>query len=106
MTNTAPAPKPGDWMENKQTLADGVHFLLAFFLFIHVYLFVPAPAMYWSLGGLQIFILVFFGVKEAWYDLKYETGETWKSSLEDYLGYVFGSTWFWLMFLLKMYVRH
>ena len=100
MTNPAPAPKPGDWMENAQTLANGVHFLLAYSLLLTTILFFNTHIDGW----IQLFILVFFGIKEGWYDLKYETGETWKSSLEDYLGYIAGSALFWLVFGLKLHL--
>jgi hypothetical protein len=85
--------KPGDWMENKQILADGVHTLLAYSLLITTFVLMPTRAC----AYMQAFILVFFGLKEGWYDLRYETGETWKSSAEDYLGYIIGSLIFWFV---------
>lgn len=98
---TAPTQKPGDWMENAQTLANIGHFLggyvipltlafISYVFFKHAW----APPIV-----VQVMLATYVLVKEYWYDLKYETGETFASSTEDVLGYLFGSIVAWALIL-------
>jgi hypothetical protein len=45
-------------------------------------------------------------VKEYWYDLKYETGETLQSSTVDALGYLVGSVILWALVALTVILGH
>jgi hypothetical protein len=85
--------KPGDWMEDKQTLANGVHAALSYSILLTT-AFLAHASWRW-IGGIEAFLVVFVTVKEAWYDLKYETGETWQSSLEDAIGWLVGNILAW-----------
>lgn len=90
--------KPGDWMENSQTLANGVHAALSYgILLTTAFLAHTSPYLWWWIGGVEAFLLVFVTVKEAWYDLKYETGETWQSSAEDAFGWLVGNAIAWVV---------
>ena len=84
--------KPGDWMENVQNLADGDHVAIGA-------LAVVVPALYahtWLPMLVASAVLVpFVLAKEYWYDLRYETGETWRSSTVDALGYLIGQAFGW-----------
>ena len=81
------AAKPGDWMENFTYQSAGVHFLIALSTMLVTALFSRAPGpLDYASGALAIFVIG----KEYWYDLNYETGETWKSSTVDALGYLAG----------------
>lgn len=85
--------KPGDWMEKPQTLANGVHAALGYSVLLTTAFL--AHASWWWLGGVEVFLFVFVLVKEGWYDLRYETGETWRSSLEDAAGWFIGNGLAW-----------
>ena len=46
-------------------------------------------------------LYVFVLVKEYWYDLRYETGETVETSTEDVLGWLVGGLVAWGVILLR-----
>jgi len=97
----SPPPKPGDWMEVPQTLANGVHAALGCLVMLTTAFFVrPFPHALAGLAGVQAFLAAFVLTKEYWYDLRYETGETVRSSTEDALGWLFGSVVFWVIFAI------
>jgi hypothetical protein len=90
---TQPA-KPGDWMENAQNLADGVHCAIGMGVLVITALFAHRWLPFLVAEGMLVpFVLV----KEYWYDLKYETGETVRSSTVDALGYLIGNAAGWLL---------
>jgi hypothetical protein len=98
MTNPVPAPKPGDWMENAQTLANGVHCFLCYsIVFTNWMMSLGNHHQFWWIVGLEFFLIVFVLVKEYWYDLNYETGETLYTSTEDALGWLSGNILAWVM---------
>ena len=60
---------PGDWMENKQNLADGVHFGLSYGILLTTVVFaVKSPNFWWWIGGVEVFLAAFVLIKEFWYD--------------------------------------
>jgi hypothetical protein len=78
----------GDWMKTVQWEANAGHFLAGIAVLTITTLFTHS--------GLPIGIVegVFFacvGVKEFWFDLRYESGESIASSAEDAAGYAFGN---------------
>lgn len=93
--------KPGDWMENVQNLADGVHFALSYGVLLTTFYFTNS---WWWIGGVEAFLTAFVLAKEYWYDLRYETGETWKSSTIDALGWLVGNGVCWGVYSLHRWV--
>lgn len=88
--------KPGDWMENSQTLANGVHAALSYgILLTTAFLAHTSSHLWWWIGGVEVFLLAFVLVKEFWYDLRFETGETIATSTEDALGWLIGNVIAW-----------
>lgn len=102
-TPAAPDNKPGDWMENAQNLANighalgGATVLLIAALFTHSW--VPFAI-------LETLLAAYVLVKEFWYDLKYETGETVATSTEDALGYLVGNIIACVLIALAHYAFH
>src|SRR4051812_1801394 len=96
--NDKPGDKPGDWMEVPQNLANGVHFFLCYAIVYTNWTFATGTKYetIW-LGSIVAFLAVFVLVKEFWYDLKYETGETVATSIEDALGWFGGGGFAWLV---------
>ena len=86
--------KPGDWMENVQNLADGVHAALSYAVLLTTVFFTHN---WWWIGGVEVFLVVFVLVKEFYYDLRYETGETMRSSTIDALGWLVGNIVCWIV---------
>jgi hypothetical protein len=84
-------------MENPQNLANGVHALLGYCVLITTSIFTHT---WWIFGIVEVVLTVFVIVKEYWYDLRYETGETLQSSTEDALGYLVGNIAGWLLLLI------
>jgi hypothetical protein len=84
--------KPGDWMENVQNLADGDHVAIGAAAAV-----VPALFAHTAQPMLvaSCFLLPAVLVKAYWYDLRYESGETWKSSTVDAIGYLIGQAVGW-----------
>ena len=89
--------KPGDWMENKQTIADLGHALGGYGVLITVSLFTRA---WLPILIVEVLLATYVLGKEFWYDLRYESGETLASSTEDALGYLAGNAVAWLPVLL------
>ena len=97
----ADAPKPGDWMEVSQTLANIGHALggyaipltaafVSYVFFAHAW----APPLV-----VQTMLATYVLVKEYWYDLKFESNETVRSSTVDALGYLAGGIIAWALIL-------
>jgi len=84
--------KPGDWMENSQNLANIGHALGGAFV-LHVA--VMFSRNWWPVLVVEVLLAAYVLIKEYWYDLKYETGETMKSSTIDALGYLVGTVIEW-----------
>ncbi len=84
--------KPGDWMENPQNLANIGHALGGMVVLLATLLF---TYRWYVVATVEILLTVYVIVKEFWYDLRYETGETLKSSAEDALGYLVGTVIAW-----------
>lgn len=93
--------KPGDWMENPQTLANIGHALAGACVVLTTVLFTHS----WrTIGIVEALLTAYVLGKEYWYDLRYETGETVGSSTEDALGYLVGDVWAILMVIVAWYV--
>lgn len=88
--------KPGDWMENVQNLANIGHALAGYAVLLTVVLFSHA---WLAVLIVEALLVVYVLVKEFWYDLRYETGETIASSAEDALGYLVGNAVSWVLVL-------
>jgi hypothetical protein len=86
------APKPGDWMESLQNVADLGHFAAGYGVAVSCF---PTHT-WWRILIVEIVFLTLVGWKEFVYDLKNETGETVGSSTEDALGYVLGNVMGWV----------
>ena len=80
--------KPGDWMENPQNLANLGHALAGYAVLVTALLF---TSKWLPLAVVEALLVVYVLTKEFWYDLKYETGETMRSSTIDALGYLVGN---------------
>ncbi len=80
--------KPGDWMENPQNLANIGHALAGYAVLVTALLF---TSKWLPLAIVEVLLTVYVLTKEFWYDLKYETGETVRSSTIDALGYLIGN---------------
>ena len=95
----SPVKKPGDWMENFTIQSSGVHFLLGYSI-----LFTAAMTMrvFSHVLWVEGLLFAYVGIKEFWYDVKYETGESIKSGAIDALGYVLGNGVAWGVILWKM----
>ena len=88
---------PGDWMENASIESSGCHVLLGAMTLVVAALFTADPKpIFWTEVGLLLFVLA----KEYGYDLREESGETWKSSTVDALGYLVGNLLAWGVVLL------
>jgi hypothetical protein len=88
--------KPGDWMENPQNLANIGHALAGYSVLLTVVLF----SHHWlPIAIVEGLLVTYVMTKEFWYDLKYETGETVKSSAVDALGYLIGNAIAWALVL-------
>ena len=85
-------------MEDKQNLANGVHFLLGYAILFTACVFGHLIAIAIASVILAPAVLI----KEFWYDLRYETGETKKTSIEDALGYAAGMVLAWAAFFLTI----
>ena len=95
-TDVKPADKPGDWMEQPQTLANGVHALIGYGVLLTVVLLTHrSPNVAAWVGGVQGALAIFVLAKEYFYDLREETGETMRSSTIDALGYLVGNVVAW-----------
>jgi hypothetical protein len=66
------APKPGDWMESLQNVADLGHFAAGYGVAVSCF---PTHT-WWRILIVEIVFLTLVGWKEFVYDLKNETGET------------------------------
>ena len=83
---------PGDWMENFTIQSTGCHVLLGAMTLVVAALFTSEPRpIFWT----EICLLLFVLAKEYGYDLREETGETWKSSTVDAVGYLVGNVLAW-----------
>ena len=91
--------KPGDWMENSQNLANIGHALAGYCVLLTVVLFSHS---WLPILIVEALLTAYVLIKEFWYDLKYETGESLASSAEDALGYLAGNTAAWLVVGLAM----
>jgi hypothetical protein len=80
--------KPGDWMENPQNLANIGHALAGYAVLLTAIFFTSS---WLPLAIIEVLLAVYVLTKEFWYDLKYETGETMRSSTIDALGYLIGN---------------
>lgn len=99
---TTSVAKPGDWMENKQNLANGVHCALSYAILLTT-AFLSRGSLKWILA-IEIALTIFVLVKEYWYDLRYETGETIKTSTEDALGWLIGNGIAWTVIAIACWV--
>lgn len=90
-----------DWMKSPVFLANAGHVMLGGIvtlvtaLFTHNWLYL---GVIW--GALALYV----GVKEYYFDLKYESDETLGSSTIDALGYVVGATLSGLLVLLAQHL--
>jgi hypothetical protein len=86
------AAKPGDWMENYTAQSTGCHILIGFSLLVATALL---TRLGWVAGAAEGALGAWVVGKEFWYDLRFETGETWRSSTVDALGYAAGNALAW-----------
>jgi hypothetical protein len=91
--------KPGDWMENFTIQSSGVHFLLGYSI---MYSAATMMRVFSHVLWVQAALILFVGIKEFWYDPKYETNEGNKSGAIDAAGYVLGCLLAWGVVLWKM----
>lgn len=91
--HTIPA-KPGDWMESVQTLANIGHALGGMVVLLTTLLFTHR---WYIVAVMEILLAIYVIVKEFWYDLRFESGETLNSSAEDALGYLVGTVIAWCL---------
>lgn len=77
----------GDFMKSESFLANVGHVLAGALVAVTAVLFTHNPVLLTLVGAL---FLVYVGLKEFWFDLKYESGETLGSSAIDAVGYLGG----------------
>jgi hypothetical protein len=93
--------EPGDWGENFTIQSAGDHFAIGCGAIVVTMLFVHTWAPFlWVQPLLVLFVLL----KEYVYDLREETGETWRSSTVDALGYLAGNVVGWGLLLLAWHL--
>lgn len=86
--------KPGDWMENLQNVADLGHFAGGYAILFTTLVLSPWWWLTLSVEGLFVALVAW---KEGYYDLRDETGETWKTSAEDAAGWLLGHGVAWAL---------
>jgi hypothetical protein len=90
--------KPGDWMENYTIQSTGDHFFIGYVLLLTTWFFTH---LWWVITLVEAVLVLWILVKEYWYDLRFETNETWKSSTVDAGGYIIGNAVAWFMVYLQ-----
>ena len=83
-----------DWMKSPAWLANAGHFLAGLSVLLTTLLLTHS---WLAIGIVEGVFALYVVVKEFWFDLKYETGETWGSSAVDAAGYVLGNSVGWIM---------
>lgn len=83
-----------DWMKSEAWLANAGHFLAGLSVLMVTTVFTHS---WLAIGIVEAVLALYVGVKEFWFDIRYESNEDYASGTIDALGYVAGNSVGWLM---------